>query len=244
MNLQNKQIKAVLFDLDGTLLPMEQNAFMKKYFGELCKKIVPTGLISPEKLVEAIWFGTKHMVKNDGSKRNIEVFWDKFSEFTAITGESLEMVSSMCDGFYTEEFHRAREVCRDNPLAKTAVELARSNGRKAVLASNPVFPAVGQISRLSWVGLSDKDFDFLTAYENQSFCKPNPNYYIDICRCIGVLPDECLMIGNDEREDAKASSEAGLNCFLVTDCLIDCPDFHWDGMRGSFAQAVELLRSL
>ena len=32
------KIKAILFDLDGTLLPMNQDEFTKAYFGALAKK--------------------------------------------------------------------------------------------------------------------------------------------------------------------------------------------------------------
>ena len=37
------KIKAVLFDLDGTLLPMEQGDFMKAYFGGLAKRLASIG---------------------------------------------------------------------------------------------------------------------------------------------------------------------------------------------------------
>ena len=240
----NNKIKAVLFDLDGTLLPMEQGAFTKKYFGELCKVVVPTGYITPEKLVEAIWFGTKRMVKNDGSAWNVDVFWKNFAACTGLPGEKVEEIRGLCDGFYTNEFFAARETCGFNPLAARAVELAGKDGRKVVLASNPVFPQVGQKSRMLWAGVDGFEYALITAYENQRYCKPDPKYYLEICREIGVEPSECLMIGNDEREDAKAASEAGLNCFLVTDCLIPCEAWHWEGQRGTFEQAVELLASL
>ena len=36
-------IKAVLFDLDGTLLPMDQDVFLKSYLGSLSKKLAPAG---------------------------------------------------------------------------------------------------------------------------------------------------------------------------------------------------------
>ena len=199
MSMSMKKYGAVLFDLDGTLLPMDQNAFTKKYFGELCKILVPTGLLTPEKTVEAIWYGTKCMVKNDGSKPNVDVFWENFSAFTSIVGGSLDRIRGMCDGFYTKEFHRASEVCGENPLARRAVDLAGGNGKRTVvLASNPVFPRVGHLSRISWVGLSENDFELVTAYENQRFCKPDPEYYLEICRTIGVSPSECLMVGNDD----------------------------------------------
>ena len=42
----------ILFDLDGTLLPMDQNTFVKAYFGGLAKRLAPYGYDS-EKLIAA-----------------------------------------------------------------------------------------------------------------------------------------------------------------------------------------------
>ena len=36
-------IKTILFDLDGTLLPMDEKEFIKGYFGMLCAKLAPFG---------------------------------------------------------------------------------------------------------------------------------------------------------------------------------------------------------
>ena len=58
--------KAILFDLDGTLLPMDQTVFMKHYFRELAAVLVPLG-IAPEAVAPTIWAGTKAMVKNNGN---------------------------------------------------------------------------------------------------------------------------------------------------------------------------------
>ena len=80
------QITTVLFDLDGTLLPMELEAFTKTYFGLLAKKAAPYGY-DPEPLVAAVWKGTKAMVKNDGSKPNDQAFWDTFAQ---VLGEDVK----------------------------------------------------------------------------------------------------------------------------------------------------------
>mgnify|MGYP000650557097 CR=1 FL=1 len=56
------QITTVLFDLDGTLLPMELEQFTNTYFGLLAKKAAPFGY-EPKTLVAAVWKGTKAMVK-------------------------------------------------------------------------------------------------------------------------------------------------------------------------------------
>ena len=62
-------LKMVLFDLDGTLLPMVMDEFTGGYFKMLAKKLNPYGY-EHQSLVKAIWHGTAAMVRNDGSCRN------------------------------------------------------------------------------------------------------------------------------------------------------------------------------
>ena len=45
------KLKAVLFDLDGTLLPMDLGKFLEAYFALLSKRLVPHGY-DPIKLVK------------------------------------------------------------------------------------------------------------------------------------------------------------------------------------------------
>ena len=232
--------KAIFFDLDGTLLPMDYDAFIKAYFGELCKVLAPFG-ISPDKAVNAVWGGTKSMIMNDGAKSNKDRFWESFVE--CVGGNSDENISAV-DPFYSASFHNVRAVTTENPLAREAVEAARKNGRRVILATNPIFPSVAQESRLSWIGLCRADFDLVTDYATDSFCKPNPKYYLSICERMGVRPEECLMVGNDESDDMMGASAAGLDCYLVTDCLIPSDKFKWTGERGTFEQLVQKLRYL
>lgn len=231
---------AILFDLDGTLLPMELEGFAKAYFGALAKELAPFG-IPTEALVKAIWGGTKAMIKNDGSRLNVDVFWDTF---TQLTGVAREQVEPLCDRFYTEGFHAARVATGANPLAVQAVQAAREKARKVVLATNPLFPMQGQSTRLSWLGLTPEDFDLVTCYSTDRFCKPNPAYFADVCARIGVKPEECLMIGNDDREDMACAAAAGMDAYLVTDCRIPSPDAPWQGAQGTFAEMLDMLKKL
>ena len=95
------EITTVLFDLDGTLLPMDQEAFTKTYFKLLAAKLAPLGY-EPGKLVESIWAGTAAMVKNDGSCLNEEAFWRAFA---AIYGQQALRDRDVIDSFYTQEFN-------------------------------------------------------------------------------------------------------------------------------------------
>ena len=71
-------IKVVLFDLDGTLLPMDQEVFVKGYFMGIGAKLAPFGY-EPKALIDAIWAGTIEMIKNDGRRTNEKAFWDYFA---------------------------------------------------------------------------------------------------------------------------------------------------------------------
>ena len=53
-------LKAVLFDLDGTLLPMDQKVFMKDYFGRLIRRLAPLGY-TPESFLASMQAGIAAM---------------------------------------------------------------------------------------------------------------------------------------------------------------------------------------
>ncbi|MDO4483332.1 MAG: HAD family hydrolase [Clostridia bacterium] len=233
-------IRGILFDLDGTLLPVELETFAKTYFKALCKELCPMG-IAPETLVDAVQQGIAAMVTNDGSATNEERFW---AVFEGIAGDKTEALRPACDAFYRGAFHALKSITGENPLARAAVEAARRNGRKVVLSTNPVFPMTAQLARISWIGLEEKDFDFITAYETDCYCKPNPAYFLSVCERMGLKPEECLVIGNDEKEDARTASKAGMQCYLVTDCLIARPECPWNGPKGTFAEMVKMLEEL
>ena len=78
-------VKVVLFDLDGTLLPMDQETFIKEYLGGLVQKLVPHGY-NPDLVVKAVYAGMKAMTTNDGSCTNEVAFW---TAFTGILGENI-----------------------------------------------------------------------------------------------------------------------------------------------------------
>jgi FMN phosphatase YigB (HAD superfamily) len=210
------KITTVLFDLDGTLLPMDQEAFMKLYFGGLAAKLAPHGY-EPKALIDSIWAGTADMVRNDGSQTNEAAFWKRFAK---IYGEERLADMPVFDAFYQTDFDRAQQACAPTPMAKEIVDGLRARGICTVLATNPLFPAIATKKRMAWAGLSPSDFALYTTYENSRHCKPNPAYYRDILAELGLDAAECLMVGNDVEEDMVAQS-LGMRVFLLTDCLIN-----------------------
>lgn len=233
------KLTTVLFDMDGTLLPMDNDAFTKGYFKLLAAKLAPHGY-DARQLVDGIWAGTAAMVANDGSQSNEAAFWKKFA---GIFGEKALADKPLFDEFYEKEFQTAKGLCGLNPNAAIAVHTVKEMGLRVALATNPIFPAVATQSRIRWAGLEPEDLELYTTYENIGFCKPNPDYYREIAERLGVRPEECLMVGNDVTEDMVAS-ETGMQVFLLTDCLINKERKDISVYpRGSFRQLIDFIES-
>ncbi len=232
--------QAILFDLDGTLLPMNLEAFTKLYLQALARELAPFGLVG-EGLFKPFWAATKAMMGNTTGKLNSDVFWETF---TALSGLSREQVEPVCDAFYTGGFASGRAATAENPLAKEAVRIAHEKADYVILATNPLFPMAAQETRMGWLGLTQADFDLVTCYTSDRHCKPNPAYFHDICARFSLDPARCLMIGNDDREDMQCASAAGMDAWLVTDCRLPDWENPWTGRQGTFAELVEMLKNL
>jgi FMN phosphatase YigB (HAD superfamily) len=207
----------LLFDLDGTLLPLAQKDFVEVYFAELGKKFAQLGL-DPHVAIKATWAGTKAMMLNDGACTNAERFWAAFASLLSLTEERRAAIETACDDFYANEFDKIKSLFQPSGVPPRMIRALLKKGRRLILATNPLFPAVAVETRLRWIGLETKDFAYVTHYSNSSFCKPNPGYYREIFDKNNLSPDQCLMIGNNTTEDMCAA-ELGVETFLVTDCL-------------------------
>ncbi len=214
--------KVILFDLDGTLLPMDQEKFTNAYFYALLSKLAQLGLPANTEeerktLAAAIWSGTRAMMKNDGSMTNEERF---FLDFSTILGKDISYLKEELDGFYNDEFNKVSAVCGRNPLVPEIISELKGRGYRVAVATNPLFPLRANERRLAWAGLSLSDFEYCTCYENSSFCKPKLEYYRGILDVLGVSPEECVMVGNDVKEDMVAK-ELGMDVFLITDYILN-----------------------
>lgn len=233
-------LTTVLFDLDGTLLPMDQEQFVKCYLGLLARKMAPRGY-DPKLLVTTIWKGTEAMYRNDGTRSNEAVFWEVFD---GTFGDMGRADREIFEDFYQNEFQQAQESCGFDPRAAETVRAIRAMGLETVLATNPLFPPYATESRVRWAGLQKEDFRLITTYDNARYCKPNPAYYQDILDTLHVSPRECLMVGNDAKEDL-AAKVLGIPVFLLTDCLINKGNRDLSRLpQGSFPELLEYIRSL
>ena len=232
-------IKAILFDLDGTLLPMDADLFGKTYFNDLTQYFYSLGY-EKAKLLKSIGRGISAQVKNDSDKTNEEVFWE---EMFSIYGEKIRNDLPYFEKFYIEKFDDVKRSCGFTERSREIIDLVKSKGVKIILATNPVFPRIATEKRVAWAGLDKDDFDYITTYENSSRCKPRPIYYEEILEKNSLLPSECLMIGNDTLDDI-AATKIGIKTFILTDCLINNQNIDLSDIpHGSHDDLIDFINS-
>ncbi len=234
------ELTTVFFDLDGTLLPMDEDVFIQTYFKGLVMKLAPHGY-DPDGLVKAIWTGVKAMVKNDGTGTNEEMFWKEFTEFY---GEKCRQDEGVFEEFYRNEFQQVKSVCGFDADAAKVVQELKNMGLRLVLATNPFFPKVATESRVRWAGLVPEDFVYISTYENSHHSKPNLDYYKEIMRKVGVSGEECIMVGNNADED-MITEQLGMKTFLCPDCLINKSGKDISGYKqGGLADLLDYVKSM
>lgn len=209
-------MKTILFDLDGTLLPMDQDQFINIYFKNLVSHFLPFGF-EPQKMIDAVNKGTYAMVMNDGSCTNEERFWKVFS---MELGENIRDMEDEFIKFYETGFCNSKASTQSTPLTKQCIDLLKDKGYQIIIATNPLFPKVATYQRINWAGFDISDVSYVTTYETCSYCKPNLDYYREIINRYDLNPKDCIMVGNDVSED-MCVQELGMQSFLITDCLIN-----------------------
>lgn len=202
-----------MFDLDGTLLPIDENAFVKGYLSLIGDYMIKYGYDKKE-LISDILNWTKLMTINNGEKTNYEVFWQEFAK--KYSEEKLADIPEF-DKFYVTEFKKTAVFCKPTTLSRQIIDYCKSKGVSTVLATNPFFPKKGIVTRLGFVGLSENDFDYITSYENSCYSKASSGYYSEILNKLSLSPSEVLMFGNSEDEDCKNSAAVGIKSFLVSE---------------------------
>ena len=208
-------MNTILFDLDGTLLPMDLDEFIQKYFGFIVETMYQNGR-DGKAILNAILKGVESIIKNDGTITNEERFWQTFSSITSISKEEIEPEFIK---FYETVFDKINTGTQSQNMIQS-VKLLKEKGYKLYLTTSPLFPSIATHKRMKWAGLDKEDFELITTYENSRYCKPNPAYYQEVMTKYNLQPEQCLMVGNDVKEDG-AIQQLGVDLYLVDDYLLN-----------------------
>ncbi len=206
-------LRAVLLDLDDTLLQNDMAVFVPRYLDSLGS--YADSRHPKQDLIAAVLTSTQAMLSNTDPKlTNREVFWATFEPLTDLSQAANE---SFFERFYHEAYPSLRAVTSPVAGAQALVEACLSRGLQVVIATNPVYPAAGIVERLRWAGFESDPlpFSLITSYENMHATKPHRAYYREILQRVGCRPAEALMVGNDPDADISPARDEGLNTFLV-----------------------------
>ncbi len=204
-------IRAVLFDLDDTLLENNMDRFLKAYFDLLAPAVAH--LVPPEEFIPALMHATHAMINNDDpAVTNQKAFVD---DFFPRVGRTPKEMMPLFDDFYAVQFGRLQTLTRPSPSARAAIQTALDAACDVVIATNPVFPDTAIRQRMEWAGVSDFPFKMVTSYELMHAAKPNCRYYREILEYIGRNPDECIMVGDDWNNDIAPAMKIGLQVFWI-----------------------------
>ena len=208
-------LKAVLFDLDGTLLPMNEPKFVAKFAHLINLKFANKGYDYDE-INKVFWDAVQIVYRNDGTKNNFDLFWDCLVDHY---GEDILKEKPTVEDYYNNEFRDVKTEFFPNPLAKEIVKFVRDNNLLCILATQPIFPLAGVLNRMDYVGLEESDFDYITNSENFSFVKANPKYYKEILDKFNLKADEVLMFGNHSYEDGESALANNIKTYLIDGCI-------------------------
>lgn len=211
--------KTFLFDLDGTLLPLDMDSFMHHYFKGVAKLFNELNL-DFESAKKGFFAGTIAMMNNDGSQTNEQAFWNTFKQMVDYNHDELY---PRFEQFYENEFQQYKQHTGVVEGLNEKLKALKDSGHRLLVATNPLFPKQASYSRVTWADLDPELFEEITTYEDYHFCKPNINYYKELIERFDINPKNTIMVGNDAQEDLVVK-ELGIETYLVTDHLIDRND--------------------
>jgi len=206
-------LQAVLFDLDGTLLDVDLDGFLRRYFGAL--KAFAGPFFPGVDMLETVLSGTRAMQQPHDGITNLETFARVFTDRTGVGFDEAWRLAF--EDFYREVFPGLGAEYGPSKGAREAIEAARARGLKIVVATQPIFPRIAVEHRLTWAGLGDVEFDAVTTYEVMTACKPRPGYFLQTASMIGCDPRKCLMVGDDRDNDMPGSATGMLTYYVGPD---------------------------
>ena len=235
------QYKAIFFDFDGTLLPMDTDEFLHGYFKQLVGFLAAKGFEDPKGIADNVYKGTGAMMSDHPGVTNEVAFWTAFTKLTGLTQEGFE--PTMLE-FYNGPYNNIGSELEVATKSIEVLDMLSKKGYPLYLTTTPLFPQVGVANRIKWTGIDANIFQRITTYENSTAAKPSLTYYRENIEIAGVKPEEILMVGNDTGDDLSIL-ELGCDVYLVTDHLINKNGFDIETVKhGDMDAFIEFAKSL
>ena len=206
----DNHLKAILFDLDGTLLEVDLNKFIPAYLDLLAKSVAH--IIPPKIFIPKILKASKAVEEHDGHLTNEEVY---LNHFFPIEGYSKEDIEPFFNQFYENDFYQLQKYTKKKPKTREIIQKIFDKGYDVIIATTPVLPLTAIQQRLQWADVAEFPYRLITTIENSHATKTISHlfYYEQILATIGYKADECLMVGDEDKD--MIAKKLGIHTFLI-----------------------------
>jgi HAD superfamily hydrolase (TIGR01662 family) len=239
VNSRQDSLRAILLDLDDTLLGNDMERFLPPYFAALGRRLAR--FVAPGDLVKMLLASTRVMMQNDDPAITNQQAFD--ADFFPRLGHPSASVRPVIAAFYEEDFPALKCHTHTRPQARPLVQALFDQGFDVVIATNPMFPRRAIEHRLDCASVRDFTFKLVTSYENSHFCKPNPHYYEEILGRLGCRPDQAMMVGDDLSNDIEPAAQVGLHTYWIVESPAQAGLASYAERHGSLADCLAWVQS-
>lgn len=205
--------RTLLLDLDDTLLGNEIDTFVTVYSKLLAEYMAP--YVDPNLLIKNLFLATRYMLQNQRPDKTLADSFD--SVFYPALGIEKNQIKPVIDHFYHQMFPGLKSYTQFWPAAPRLVEEAIQRGYQIGIATNPLFPRLAILHRLSWAGLPVEKYPFIliSSYETFHFAKPNPAFFAEFLAKVGWPEGPVIMAGDTLDNDITAARQMGLTAYWL-----------------------------
>ena len=208
-------LTTIFFDLDNTLILFDETEFYYRYLNPISESF--QDLMSKDVFKKRLMIASQALLQNNGALKNRDYYMNVFCQGFE---DKRELCWNRFIKFYENGFDQFQQLMQSIPGVLELFNYLKEANFKLVIASNPLFPLIVQLKRLTWAGFENFEFDLITHIENTKYCKPKLGYYSEICQQLNEKPENCLMVGNDPVNDMIAS-KIGMKTYLTTDSFLN-----------------------
>jgi putative hydrolase of the HAD superfamily len=190
-------IKVIFFDLDGTLY--ESETIRKKFAEAAYTTLAALKNISVADAQILIETRRDELLKKQG-------FPAPYTLTLVSYGLPIEMWHKQNVAFFDP-----RDYLKKDTMLKTILQRLKTNYRLAILTNNNDIQTARILEALGVDGIFDRVF----TYNTFKILKPDPEFFKQSARALGVEPNECLVVGDRYHVDLDPAQQLGMRIYEV-----------------------------
>ena len=201
--MTNTTIKAIIWDLDGTLIHFKIDFIRARRAAiKILKKYgVPKNILT-----------VKSSILENVSKSR-----EYFQSNSTYESQKITQIINEVDGEINQvEYEAALQASHVDGIEEVLEFIERKNLKQAIFTFNTHRNAEISLQKVNLM----KYFELIVGRDNVENMKPHPDHLLSICKELDVLPSEIIVIGDSSR-DIEAALNVGAKSIAIKNKLFD-----------------------